>query len=113
MTAREAVRRLDELRPNSLPLAEKLTSLCELENKLRAALFGGRGAPGAVDEDHVLTAGTHGAMYYYWLCARIDFEGGDPARAEADMEAFERIFEDYRSWIVRSGGAGGKLKAGD
>ena len=111
MTARDVIRRLDDLRPNSLPEADKLAQIAELEERIIRDLYPGRDF-GGITEDSELTAEGFRGMYYIWLCATLDFEGGDAARRADDMVAFNAIYREYANSVIRSRADGGKLKVG-
>lgn len=111
MTAREAVRRLDDLRPNAIPLADKLAVLSDLETRIARDLFGREDAV-TVGEDDILAASGNAGMYHAWLCAALDFEAGDAERQKRDLMLFDAAYREYAASVVRRGTAGGKLKVG-
>lgn len=110
MRAGEVIRRFDGLHRNSLPLALKLDSLCDLESRI-AREFGFE-APVSLSEDSSLIARDHGDIYYLHLCSRLDFENGDFERFNNDMAVFAERYGEFAAGIVRSRSRGGHLKVG-
>ena len=103
MTAREAISRFDERRPNSLSPSAKLARLGELEARIERELI--RSDSGlAFGPESELRAAGFDSMYHFWLCALFDLEAGDYARHAYDVAAAEDCYRAYADGICRTRG---------
>jgi hypothetical protein len=110
MTVRQAIRRADELRPNTLSDESKRLWLAQLDGVLRREVLGlheeksadssggaeetaikanADGADkGTADDSLLLAPEPYSGVYLYWLMAQIDLTLGELARYGNDMALY-------------------------
>lgn len=112
MTIGEAIRRVDELQPNSFGRAEKIAWLRQLDMELwREVVLTHEGAPerpepdygeGTDDETELLVEGPYDCMYVHWLQSRIDYALAEYGRFNNSNAAFEADRTLWRMWYNRT-----------
>ncbi|MCI2048042.1 MAG: hypothetical protein LKJ90_10075 [Faecalibacterium sp.] len=117
MTVREAIRRADALRPNTVSDEEKCLWLAQLDGLLRREVVAQAGgtqtenAPGGetenaeaknsgadnstLDDATLLAAEPYSALYLYWLMAQTDLTLGELARYGNDMLLYNAALAEY------------------
>lgn len=105
MTIREAIDRVDAMRPNTVADTEKYLWLAQLDGALRRQVHDQHepvpeddcaGADIAQEEDSVLLAKEpYSGMYLYWLMAQIDLALGELARYNNDMMLYNMALTEY------------------
>ena len=108
MTAREAISRFDERRPNSIPAPHKLARLAELEDRIARDLL--RRDPAPLTPESELSARGFDMLYHFWLCALFDLEAGDYARFRLDCEAADARYAEYAAAVCRARAYGAAQK---
>ena len=111
MTLKEAIDKIDALKPNAYTDAEKRRWLSELDGKIHRELIrthtGWDGAPGeaysAEDENReLLIAFPYEEVYMKYLAAQIDFSNGDIGRYKKSIQAFYTEDTDFSNWYTRT-----------
>lgn len=105
MTIREAIDRVDVMRPNTVADTEKYLWLAQLDGALRRQVHNqhertseeeGAGADIAQKDDTVLLAKEpYSGMYLYWLMAQIDLALGELTRYNNDMMLYNMALTEY------------------
>ncbi len=105
MTAMDAIREADRLRPNSYPAEDKLRWLARLEARIREEILLGREgeAPATAETDpdspdRQLTAeAPYDEVYVHWLCAQMALYEQELESFNAANALFEAVFGSFRS----------------
>jgi len=109
MTAMEAIREADRLRPNSYPAEDKLRWLARLEARIREEILQRcEGEIPATEEtdpeapDRQLTAeAPHDEMYVHWLCAQMALYEQELDSFNAANALFEAVYGSFRNAYCR------------
>ena len=104
MTAMEAIREADRLRPNSFPAEDKLRWLARLEARIREEILQRyEGEIPTTEEtdpetpDRQLTAAApYDEMYVHWLCAQMALYEQELESFNAANALFEAVFGSFR-----------------
>ena len=116
MTAGEAIRMADELRPNNSFSDEmKLRWLRQADSGLRRNVversdtsdFEGRGADilweeGLEYDTPLLADGAAEALYPHWLAAQMDLARGETARAANELQLYTSYVQEFAAWVRRN-----------
>ena len=103
MTIREAIDRVDGLRPNAVSETEKRLWLAQLDGAVRRQIHGqheDNQAVGGADvkqgDDTVLLAEEpYTNLYLYWLMAQVDLALGELTRYNNDMMLYNLALTEY------------------
>lgn len=116
MTAGEAIRMADELRPNNSFSDEmKQLWLRQADSGLRRSVversdtgsdFEGRGADilwaeGLEYDTPLLADGAAEALYPHWLAAQMDLALGETARAANELQLYTSYVQEFAAWVRR------------
>ena len=115
MTIQEAIARIDEQKPNTVPAASKLRWLGELDWEIyRDVLLTHEGnvqeftgyPQDMSQEDQkttvLLAPAPYDSMYLYCLESRIDYENGELGRFNNSNAMFRTVFDAFRNWYNRT-----------
>lgn len=104
MTAREAIRWVDEKLHNVYSDADKLEWLNQAESALGqlAVRYGGEGRTEKVGMDTELSApAPFDQLYLRWLEAQIAFAGQEYLKYNNAMAVYNSLWAEYANWFVR------------
>ena len=107
MTVREAIARVDALRPNACPDSEKVRWLLSLDGMIRKNIIDTHGDPDTVPagegEDATLAVPQpYEDVYLFWLEAKIDLEAGESASYADSRTAFESAYSTFAEYYNRT-----------
>ena len=112
MTIGEAIKKTDELQPNSFGQEEKIRWLAQLDRELwREVVMTHEGAEDAVEPEYredtaddtvLLVEGPYDCMYIHWLQSRIDYALAEYGRFNNSNAAFEADRMAWRMWYNRT-----------
>ena len=110
MTAREAIARFDDGRPNSVPFQRKLAWLENLDATVRTELLSSfEGCPGESTDSpgdpadaELIIGEPHDVLYGSWLEANADREEGEFESYANSSARFNADFDRYAAFIVRT-----------
>lgn len=116
MTAGEAIRMADELRPNNSFSDEmKQLWLRQADSGLRRSVversdtsdFEGRGADilweeGLEYDTPLLACCAAEALYPHWLAAQMDLALGETARAANELQLYTSYVQEFAVWVRRN-----------
>lgn len=101
MRVKEAIRRADELRPNTIAEERKAGWVYELEGRLAQV----RGAPAPARvwpaDSALAMPPPFDTVYERYLCAMIDLASEDTDLYANDMAVFEATFREAAAWWRR------------
>jgi len=110
MTIRDAIRRVDDIKPNSFPDETKFRWLNDLEGRLAFNVFLMAGAelryfqyrwPGDLDTE-LLVQPPHDDIYPALLTAKIDGANGEFELYQNAMSAYNELYGDFVRWFART-----------
>lgn len=112
MTIGDAIKKTDELQPNSFGQEEKIRWLAQLDRELwREVVMTHEGAEDAVEPEYredtaddtvLLVEGPYDCMYIHWLQSRIDYALAEYGRFNNSNAAFEADRMAWRMWYNRT-----------
>lgn len=112
MTIGDAIKKTDELQPNSFGQEEKIRWLAQLDRELwREVVLTHEGAEDAVEPEYredtaddtlLLVEGPYDCMYIHWLQSRIDYALAEYGRFNNSNAAFEADRMAWRMWYNRT-----------
>lgn len=112
MTIGDAIKKTDELQPNSFGQEEKIRWLAQLDRELwREVVMTHEGAEDAVEQEYredtaddtvLLVEGPYDCMYIHWLQSRIDYALAEYGRFNNSNAAFEADRMAWRMWYNRT-----------
>ena len=112
MTIGDAIKKTDELQPNSFGQEEKIRWLAQLDRELwREVVLTHEGAEDAVEPEYredtaddtlLLVEGPYDCMYIHWLQSRIDYALSEYGRFNNSNAAFEADRMAWRMWYNRT-----------
>lgn len=108
MTVTEAITRIDELKPNSYPLSEKVRWLSAVDACVAERILGlseetvsFSGYTGEGDTP-LLVPAPYDEMYLHFLSAQMDLYNGEYTRFNNSMALYETGFRDYENCCRRN-----------
>lgn len=116
MTAGEAIKMADELRPNNhFENRLKQLWLRQADSGMRRNIversdtsdFEGRGADilweeGLEYDTPLLADGAAEALYPHWLAAQMDLALGETARAANELQLYTSYVQEFAAWVRRN-----------
>ena len=112
MTIGEAIKKTDELQPNSFGQEDKIRWLSQLDRELwREVVLTHEGAEDAAEPEYredtaddtvLLVEGPYDCMYIHWLQSRIDYALAEYGRFNNSNAAFEADRMAWRMWYNRT-----------
>ena len=112
MTIGDAIKKTDELQPNSFGQEEKIRWLAQLDRELwREVVMTHEGEEDAVEPEYredtaddtvLLVEGPYDCMYIHWLQSRIDYALAEYGRFNNSNAAFEADRMASRMWYNRT-----------
>lgn len=112
MTIGDAIKKTDELQPNSFGQEEKIRWLAQLDRELwREVVMTHEGEEDAVEPEYredtaddtvLLVEGPYDCMYIHWLQSRIDYALAEYGRFNNSNAAFEADRMAWRMWYNRT-----------
>lgn len=110
MTIQDAIRRVDDIKPNSFTDETKLKWLSDLEGRLALDVFLLAGVelryfqyayPGGMDAE-LLVQPPHDDIYTAYLAAKIDEANGEYELYQNSMAAYNGLYGDFARWFART-----------
>ena len=111
----DIIRMVDEMRPNAVPQDEKCRILHEIEMRVHLLIgpaegFDADDVPAEVGADSMTDVlmrvqPPFDALYLWYLAAQVDAYAVQTAAYENDIILFNRAWDDYAKFYVRSGRA--------
>jgi len=108
MTIREAIRRVDDVKPNAFPEEAKLKWLSDLDGRLALNVFLMATAelrcfqysyPADLDIE-LLVLPPHDDIYTAYLAAKIDEANGEYEKYQNSMTAYNSLYGDFVRWFA-------------
>lgn len=113
MTARDAIRWVDEKKHNVYALEDKLTWLAHVEKmvqELRQRCGLDTQAQALEPETELSIPAPYDQLYLRWLEAQIDYTNQEYLRYNNAMAIFSGLWQEYANALRRSAGAVGRRK---
>ena len=112
MTIAEAISKVDDLKPNTYTLADKIGWLSTLDARVKAQIidahehaehfffYGYDEMTG--DETELLVSAPYDEMYLRWLEAMIDYHNSDDDRYNNAIMLFNSVYEGFKKHYTRT-----------
>lgn len=115
MTAGQAIEQADEMRPNNeFSDTLKQNWLRQCDARLRSSVvqrsvcsdFDAVGADkawadGLAYDTELLAPEEFGPLYTHWLCAQMDLDLGETARATNELQMYSDYVQEFAAWMRR------------
>lgn len=115
MTAGQAIEQADEMRPNNeFSDGLKQNWLRQCDARLRSSVvqrsvcsdFDAVGADkawadGLAYDTELLAPEEFGPLYTHWLCAQMDLDLGETARATNELQMYSDYVQEFAAWMRR------------
>ena len=115
MTAGQAIEQADEMRPNNeFSDTLKQNWLRQCDARLRSSVvqrsvcsdFDAVGADkawadGLAYDTELLAPEEFGSLYTHWLCAQMDLDLGETARATNELQMYSDYVQEFAAWMRR------------
>lgn len=112
MTIKEALERIDGLKPNTYDSAEKIRWLTELDARVHRELLMTHahgedeeifeGYTGETEpETELLAIAPYDGMYLYYLESKIDYYNGEQGKFNNSAAMFNTAYADYANFVNR------------
>lgn len=115
MTAGQAIEQADEMRPNNeFSDGLKQNWLRQCDARLRSSVvqrstcsdFDAVGADkawadGLTYDTELLAPEEFGPLYTHWLCAQMDLDLGETARATNELQMYSDYVQEFAAWMRR------------
>lgn len=104
MTIRQVIDRLDSRMANTFTNSDKVAWLSAADSMINASVFstGGTEYSDADLDAYLLAPAPFDEMYLHYLEAMIHYQNGENDRYNAAITMFNKFFDDFAAWNIRS-----------
>lgn len=107
----EAVNRIDELKPNTISITDKIRWLSVLDGQIKSKIIdtyvGGEnikfnGYNDDTKETELLVPFPYDELYIYYLESKIDYANGEMTRYNISATNYNALYSDFETWYHKT-----------
>ena len=112
MTIMEAIKRVDDLKPNSYPQGEKILWLNTLDRLVKEKVIDTHQGAESVEFEgyteesnlstELLVPAPYDEMYLFWIESKIDYWNGETGRYNNSISMFNSAYTEYEKYYNRT-----------